>query len=341
MTSILLRLLIWCQTAMACSNFRLDNEYELSGRTMDVGDAIRSWGLQTVPRKMEQDQERFGYVRFLDLSLRDGNLTEGGINEAGLSCDMQHLNNSTYPKPSKTKADVWVGFLCDVALSQFNSSIAFSEAVASGKVHFHGRVSESRAADQHFVLRDADGVSAIVEFEHPGTTRVYIDRDDQGKSGFGVLTNEPPFPWHLQNVQHMMWKQSLALPAVAIPGAYYPDERFLRLVLLKAALRKPTAYKDAVMQAVFLMNSVTVPPGHQQGTDSPASYGRAGLFDHTNFGALYDHKQAIVYWRSEFNMNLQRLRLRDVPLVAGAAQKTFDLGSDAVPWFEDAAHALH
>ena len=36
---------------------------------------------------------------------------------------------------------------------------------------------------------------------------------------FGIMTNEPPFPFHIANVKHFQWKRTLARPAVATPGA--------------------------------------------------------------------------------------------------------------------------
>jgi choloylglycine hydrolase len=324
-------------TASACSSFTLDNEHRLSGRTMDVGDSITAWGLETVPLGDGPiPAAEYGYVRFYDRSGRDANLTEAGLNTAGLSCDMLHLNNSTYPSASGTAADVWVGFFCDFALARFNSSSAFAEFVSAGRVVFHGG-GAPKADDQHFVVRDALGLSVVVEFEG-GAAKVYADAAD-GELGFGVVTNEPPFPWQVANARHMLWKRSLARPAVGLPGAYYPDERFLRLVETKAALRPPPSYRAAVMQVVFVLNTVTVPPGEQYGTDTPLSAAQQGRYGHTNFGVVYDHAKTAIYWRSEFNMNLQRLRLSDAELGHGAERKRLSLG-DALPWYEDAAHAL-
>jgi len=51
------------------------------------------------------------------------------------------------------------------------------------------------------------------------------------------VTNEPPLRWHEQNVALWKWKRTLYEPAVALPGGYYPDERFLRAVVLRDAAR--------------------------------------------------------------------------------------------------------
>jgi penicillin V acylase-like amidase (Ntn superfamily) len=94
----------------------------------------------------------------------------------------------------------------------------------------------------------------------------------------GVMTNEPNFQWHVENVKHAQWKQHNERPAFTIPGAFYPDERFLRIHLVKSAMPQPNSYDEAVMQAVHVLNTVTVPMGAQLGTDSSEG---EGVGDHT------------------------------------------------------------
>merc|ERR1719478_924431 len=111
--------------------------------------------------------------------------------------------------------------------------------------------------------------------------QVYVDHNDNGITGFGIMTNEPPYQWQVQAVRHLQWKQSLSRPAVAMPGAWYPDDRFQRIFLVKSAMPKPKSYQEAVMQAVHALNTVTIPMGAQIGTDS--GYGE-GAGDRTQWG---------------------------------------------------------
>ena len=91
-------------------------------------------------------------------------------------------------------------------------------------------------------------------------------------------------------------------------------------------------------QAASLLNSVTIPPGKQMGTDSSLS--GEGLGDHTLYGAIYDHANRTVYWRTQNNMNLARLRLADAGLAAGTKTATLSFSANPLPWFADAAAAL-
>ena len=166
---------------------------------------------------------------------------------------------------------------------------------------------------------------------------VYDDLNDGGKTGFGVFTNEPPLMWQNEAVRHLQWKQSLARPAVGMPGSWYPEARFQRLHLVKSALPEPGSYQEAIMQTVHVLNTVTVPMGSQMGTDSGTG---EGLGDHTQYAVIYDSKNQTIYWRTQVNQNLQRLRLVDAGLETGGKEQVIAAQSSELPWFNDASRSL-
>merc|ERR1712063_56604 len=93
-----------------------------------------------------------------------------------------------------------------------------------------------------------------------------------------------------------------------------------------------------MMQAVHTLNTITVPMGNQLGTDSGKGEG-AG--DHTQWSVIYDHENKTMYWRSQVNQNLQRLRLQDVGIDASSKQKQYlEVFSPKLPWFTDASDQL-
>lgn len=111
----------------------------------------------------------------------------------------------------------------------------------------------------------------------------------------------------------------------------------MRIVELKAALPTPSSFDEALSGALHVLNSVTLPPGLQRGTDSGVGEGAA---DHTLWGCLYDHNLPALYWRSLANQGaLQRLRLADANLTAGAERAILPI-ENALPKFVDAASAL-
>merc|ERR1711924_51115 len=141
----------------------------------------------------------------------------------------------------------------------------------------------------------------------------------------------------LEAVRHLQWKQSLSRSAVEMPGSWYPDARFQRLHLVKSGMKKPASYQEAIMQTVHVLNTVTVPMGSQIGTDSGKG---GGLGDHTRYAVIYDSKKRIIYWRTQVNQNLQRLRLEDAALEKGGQEQVIAAQSPQLPWFSDASSSL-
>jgi len=92
------------------------------------------------------------------------------------------------------------------------------------------------------------------------------------------------------------------------------------------------------MQTVHVLNTITVPMGSQMATDSGGKDGVAT--DHTKYGVIYDSKNQIIYWRTQVNQNLQRLRLEDAGLEKGGQKQVIAALSPKLPWFNDASGSL-
>jgi len=107
------------------------------------------------------------------------------------------------------------------------------------------------------------------------------------------------------------------------------------------------------MNAVALLDSVTVPPGQQPATDSGAGEG-AG--DHTVFAVVYERgvvstsegassNNATMYWRTDTDQSLQRLVLSDLHLGSDdnsnpPTEVRFLPVANDLPWFTDAASSF-
>jgi len=316
----------------------MDDEYGLSVRTMDLGDVPGlGWSLLTVPAGSPGlRSSKHGYLGFAAslAGIVQENSIFGGMNDAGLSCDAQTLEGSKYPPADPGKDSIDAVLLCRWALEGFGSIDELQEGLKSVQFVKPSPMLALVLPLLHWVLRDAEGKGLVVEF----LDGQMITREDlnDGESSFGIMTNEPPFDWQLQAIQHLKWKESLARAAVTMPGAWYPDDRFQRIFLVKRGMPTPKSYQEAVMQAAHVLNTVTVPMGLQMGTDSGKHSGE-GSGDHTQWGVIYDHRQKTLYWRSCLNHNLQRLQLKDV-LVGGKRSLNADAGN--LPWFNDAASAF-
>ena len=327
----------------SCSNFIMDNDFVISARTMDLGVGL-SFGIGTTPVSSQLGTlafptARHGFVGFvpIEVGIVLEHLVTAGLNSVGVSCDQQTLLHTVYPNATgNTSTDVGIDYFCEYVLGNVENITSLQSDLLHKRVTPHGA---SVAGGQHFVVRDASGDSLVVEFLD-GTVTATRDQNDQGKSGFGVMTNEPSFSWQVENARHAMWKLKNARPSFTIPGAFYPDERFLRIHLFKSVLPTPKTNVEAIQQAVHVMNGVTVPGGNQMGTDSSKGEGEG---DHTLFGVVYDHAERVVYWRTQSNQNLQRLRLVDAKISLKNETRgkiLFGYGNNDLPWYHDASSSI-
>mmetsp|Transcript_35311 Transcript_35311/g.75242 ORF Transcript_35311/g.75242 Transcript_35311/m.75242 type:complete len:348 (+) Transcript_35311:164-1207(+) len=320
----------------ACSHFAMENDYALTGRTMDLETISNSsWTILVEPTSDATKQPFLGMILQQNGTMEE-DIVFAGINSAGLTCDLNALLGTKYPDPAPDKTNIQVYLFCRWALSNFTTVEEVQEGLKSVNfVEQHGLWAKM---DVHFALRDAKKQGIIVEFLE-GKTEVYTDNNDKGATGFGIMTNEPPLLWQLEAVRHLQWKKTLARSAVTMPGTWYPDERFQRIHLVKSAMGAPTSYAEAFAQTVHVLNTITVPMGDQMGTDSGKGSGE-GNGDHTQWGVVYDHTNPTVYWRSFANQNFQRLQLKDLSLTKGSQKKYLAMASPSLPWFADAASAL-
>jgi hypothetical protein len=104
--------------------------------------------------------------------------------------------------------------------------------------------------------------------------------------------------------------------------------------------------KSKIMNAVALLDAVTVPPGQQPATDSGQGEGPG---DHTVYAVVYERgvpgaSGPTMYWRSVSDQSLQRLVLTDLALDVAQNSTSDEVlflhVSNDLPWFVDAAAAF-
>jgi len=256
-----------------------------------------------------------------------------GMNEAGLTCSFLTLQNSSFQPYNwmHPQRNIMSYSLCKWVLENFASVDDVQVALPKMNVFLDTAV--------HFAIQDVGKKILVAEFLNKEQL-LHEDLND-GRDTFGIMTNEPRFEWQLQNVKHLEWKRTLARSAVAVPGNWYPDERFLRVHLVKQAIEKtkqPATYREAVARTVAVLNTVTVPMGDIPGTDSSAASGGEGLGDHTQWGLIRDHLNKEIYLRSETNPSFRRIQLAELQLGEGEPVTTMEIEQD--PWFLDVSKAF-
>ena len=244
----------------------------LSGRTMDLG-STTNWTITAWPAGEQYSSSDFIHEDFVsdekyassfhwtslyhtlgitgnwfgDSHYGFPSLFGDGINEKGLSCGLLTLVDTIYEQPLPNKKNIFYGTFCQWALQNYANVNEVYEVMDD--IRIWGPV----ILAEHFILRDANGNSLVIEMMN-GKKEVYLDEND-GKSGWGIMTNEPTFDWHLTNIGHYEWKRSLSRQAVAVPGGWYPEDRFLRLHMVKSGMQQYGLFDTADFQTAFALTA--------------------------------------------------------------------------------------
>lgn len=254
------------------------------------------------------------------------------INENGLSCGQLTLVGSVYEKPSPRKTNVFYGVFCKWATQLYSSVEEVYSILPDVAIWGPDILAE------HFILRDASGASLVIELIG-GKQQLHLDLNDQ-KSGYGIMTNEPAFDYHLTNIEHYEWKRTLARQAVPVPGSWYPEERFLRIHMVKSGMQNfglndVTSFQEAFALTAQVLNTVQVPYGEQYGTDTGEASGEGEGADHTQWAIIRDHKTPAIYWRDANNPTFRGMKLSSLNFAPGSSQ--FVLKLEEGPFYIDVA----
>jgi len=316
---------------------------------MDLG-LMSNWTLTSWPTKSEEINgnpplafwtPKIGVVGitanwFGDDKYGFPSLFADSLNERGLSCSLLALTMAGYEKKSDTKTNVFAGLFCFYVAQNYDSVYDLKDALTN--IAIWG----PDALAQHFIVHDASGASLIVEVVG-GKQYVYLDTNTGVNGNVGVFTNEPTFDWHQKNIEHYEWKRTLARQAVAVPGNFYPEERFLRAYMVKSGMNEQGLmatedFQQAFSLTVQVMNTVTVPQGLQYGTDSGTSSGE-GDADHTCFGIVRDHKEPAIYWRDATNPTFRKINVAEVLATHGPRKRSLKM--ETGPFFVDLSKQMH
>ncbi len=144
----------------------------------------------------------------------------------------------------------------------------------------------------HMVFTDRSGDSVIVE---------YVGGELQMHDNVaGVLTNAPPYGWHLLNARNYLNLTTLGVAErqigdanvtalgqggglTGLPGDYTPPSRFLRTAFLRQAVSPPATGPEAVQAVAHILNNVDIPVGVAQ-----SHFGDGIVSDYTQWVTIKD-----------------------------------------------------
>jgi choloylglycine hydrolase len=263
-------------------------------------------------------QSKYGFVGIIPFGLA-GAVAEG-LNEEGLSFGCLWLEDSEYQKvPDDQKNRALT--LIDVG-KWILGSFATVDEVRSGikGVKIWGEKIDilNRIPQLHIALHDAKGNNLVIEFINGDV----IIHDNP----LGVLTNEPPFSWHLKNLAGYNYLSSNNTADVVIngktikgesgmvglPGGLDPKSRFVRIATAVRFALKPQTAMEGIVQASHLLNLVDVTKGLAQEVIN----GRL-CQDTTWWSSIKDLTHKIFYYRSYDDLALRMINIAKLNFTSG------------------------
>ncbi|MEN9880221.1 MAG: hypothetical protein RIQ55_867 [Pseudomonadota bacterium] len=194
-----------------------------------------------------------------------------GANDQGLSFSSNQLNGSSSPpvgnEPSKILSandlGAWI-------LGNFKTVAEVKAAMQSDSTEFwlpKVPLDNNAPLPQHFAVFDKKGNGIVIEF-FDGKKNVY-------DNPVNALTNNPPFPWHLENLNNytfnnvdkntgQLGKLKLAsadagIALTALPSAQTTQGRFVKAAFYANYVRKGKTPDEAINQLAHILNNFDRP----------------------------------------------------------------------------------
>lgn len=232
-----------------------------------------------------------------------------GINEAGLSASGLSLFCSEYPEPEPGKQLLYNNNLVSYVLSSFRTVEEAENGLSQLSIT---RAVPDISRNLHYIISDASGSHLVVEFID-GKMKTYT-------TSLGVLTNDPPYEWHLANLslyeQLSLTDKQNSLCGVelggsgqlGIPGDPTPQSRFVRAEFFSKTRFYPRNTQQSIGEARQILQTLSVPAGTVYLREYP------GIYSWTQWSVIRDHTNRSYYFYTDFNSNLYAIHLNELDL---------------------------
>eukprot|EP01060_Flectonema_neradi_P006557 TRINITY_DN14444_c0_g1_i12.p1 TRINITY_DN14444_c0_g1~~TRINITY_DN14444_c0_g1_i12.p1 ORF type:complete len:427 (+),score=70.01 TRINITY_DN14444_c0_g1_i12:183-1283(+) len=248
------------------------------------------------------------------------------INTEGLSVQSHTLRLSQYQKPNTTGTkNICFNNLATYIVSSF-ASVAEVSAALKNDVSVIGE----SGTFFHWAVTDKYHQAIVIEYVN-GQLNIH-------NNTVRVMTNDPHFDFHLQNLNQYVWigtswsnqtaisvdseigvvpKQiSHGINLGGIPGDVSPPSRFVKLFYLKQYSQMntpPQNISDGIILATSILNTVFIPKGVVSFKSSESSY------DFTEYSTLKIPSKAQFYFKSYQNNQWRMVDLNKLTFEVGKA----------------------
>ena len=186
----------------------------------------------------------------------------------------------------------------------------------------------------HFPFHDATGASIVIE--PVGGKLVVYDNP------VGVLTNSPPFDWHMNNIRNYVKISAVDAPSLVIagqtfaplgqgsgllgiPGDPTPPSRFIRAVGYVASAKQMPDGPQTVRLAEHILNNFDIPVGFISTAE------KGGQLEFTQWSSIADLRARVYYIKTYEDQVLRAVDLNSFDLDAKTLRVSPMLPGSAPP----------
>ena len=299
-----------------CTAIKFRSESALFGRNLDI-DVDLGEMITVIPRyyplKYKYIGENSSHKAMMGMAVTKGGypLFFDGVNEDGVAiAALNFTENAVYSKYTINRVNLAIYEFIPYILSNVSN---IGEAI--------GEISKINLTDVsfddttppallHFLIADKER-SITVE---PTSDGIKIFENERG-----VLTNDPPFQFHTENLKGYLGLSNRALPngdsnnlalggersdsfgMFGLPGDFSSPSRFIRAAVIKHYAKRSETITGSLSQAFHVLSSVSVPQG--------AVIRRDGGIWKTSYSSVIDQSRLIYYVRSYDNQSTEAVRL--------------------------------
>lgn len=309
------------QAAMACTSFLIGTSDggAVYGRSMEFGFPLESSAI-VIPRQYAVSSAGADgkpgmawKTKYAAVGVNALGVTAlvDGVNEKGLAGGILYFPDyAGYTDPAKAdpaKSLAPWDFLT-WALTNFSTVAEVKAALADITIVGVKQDKLGFVPPVHYTLHDASGASLVVE-PVDGVLKVY-------DNPLSVMTNSPPFDWHMTNLRNYVKLSATNAPplkidgqAIAplgegsgllgIPGDPTPPSRFVRALGYTLSAEKKPSGLESVRLAEHILNNFDIPIGwvkdeeQQAGQDAPET-----VLEYTQWSAVADLTNKKYYVKS-------------------------------------------
>lgn len=244
-----------------------------------------------------------------------------GVNSEGLNVSLLYLPGfAEYQTYDPDQASVSLapvdfgGFM----LSQFATVAEVKSAVNRIRVVPVVTPELGATAPVHFSITDKSGDQIIVEYVG-GELKVY-------DKTLGVMTNSPPYDWHINNARNYVNMHSVDWPSrdvngidisptgygsglIGLPGDFTPPSRFIRALTWTQTARATDGGEDTVHESIRILANFQLPMEAVDKKVNPAEL-EVLKYGGTQYTVSYDLRNLKVYFQTNENPSVRSVDIK-------------------------------